>query len=161
MGVPFDDHELIHLNRTRYAHPPDIVSAEVHEHDMLGPLLRICEKLFSERLVFLIRHTPLAGAGNRPQVDPVSLKPDHHLGRCAGDGRTPAAEEIHVGRRVDHPKRAVNLIGLNGYRSMEPLGRHDLEDISGPDILLGLAHGIFILRLCKIGRQDRGTFGFF
>ncbi len=37
------------------AHPAHVVPAQVHEHDMLGPLLGIGEQLLGKRLVLFLR----------------------------------------------------------------------------------------------------------
>ena len=81
------------------------------------------------------------------------LEAHHHLGRSADHGRVAAAQEIHVGRRVDEPERPVDLEGLRRDLPLEPLGRHDLEDVAGLDVLLGLEDRLFVLRLGEVGLE--------
>ena len=50
-------------------------------------------------------------------------------------------EEEHEWGWVDHPERAVDVQRHGAGPGHEPLGRDDLEDVAGPDVLLGPLDG--------------------
>ena len=52
MAVALDREQVTELDAAEPGHPADVVPPEVHQHDVLGPLLRIGEQLGLQRLVF-------------------------------------------------------------------------------------------------------------
>ena len=38
-GIALNDHAVVHLDRTRHADTPEIITLQIDQHDMLGPLL--------------------------------------------------------------------------------------------------------------------------
>ena len=48
------------------------------------------------------------GAGDRVGLDVLPLDADQHLGRRPDDREAAHADEIHVGRRIDVPQRAID-----------------------------------------------------
>src|SRR3990172_733416 len=109
--------------------------------------------MISMSLVFFFRCPAPARARDRPEVDVAPFEPDHPLRRRPGNGRVPASQKIHVGRRVDYAQSPVYLERLDGDPGLKSLRRHNLENIPGPDILFCLEHYLLILRLREIGLE--------
>jgi hypothetical protein len=80
MRVPLDHHKLAHVHAAWIAHPSYIIPAQVDEHNMLGPLFGISEKILLKRLVLVLRRPPAPRARYGPELDPVAFEPHHHLG---------------------------------------------------------------------------------
>ncbi len=53
MGVIFHDHEIIDLDRTALAHPADVVSCKVNEHNMFRTFLFITQQFLLIETIFL------------------------------------------------------------------------------------------------------------
>ena len=96
--VILDDELLDHLHRADLGDPPDIVPAEIEQHQMLGPFLRIGQQFFRQGFVFFCRGTALAGAGEGTQRDVAVAHPDQDF-RTGADDREIAEIEIEQERR--------------------------------------------------------------
>jgi hypothetical protein len=83
--VALDDHALGHLDRADLRHAPDVVPPEVHEHHVLGDLLRVREELGGERRILALDRPAWARSGNRAHGELAVLHARHHLRRCARD----------------------------------------------------------------------------
>src|SRR5512134_481490 len=140
MGIPLDHHQLRNLDAAGLAYAAYVVPSQVHEHDVLCALLWVRDEFGGQRVVFLLARASPPGARNGPEVDTVTLEPDHDLRRSAYDGRVATAKKIHVRRRIDQAKRPVDLVRFDADPGFEPLGRHDLEDVPRLDKFLGLEH---------------------
>ena len=81
MAVAFHRHHVAELHRTVAGDPADVVASEVHEHDVLGPLLGVGHQLGGELLVLLIGLATRPCAGERAQCHPVALHSNHYLRR--------------------------------------------------------------------------------
>ena len=80
--------------------------------------------------------TPWPRAGDGARDDHAVAQPDHGLGRCADDGDLGEAQEVHVRARVEQAQGPVDVVGVGLELEVEPLREHDLEDVTGPDVLL-------------------------
>ena len=108
------------------------------------------KQFLGQRPVLVLGLAAPARAGDGPEIDPVSFEADHDLRRSADHGGAAAAQEVHVGRGIDQAQGPVDLVGLDTDLGLEPLGRHDLEDVACLDVLLGLEHGLFVPGLGEI-----------
>ena len=136
VAVPLDRHHVGQFDTAEFSDSADIVATQIHEHDVLGPLLRIGQQLAFQRLIVFNRLTATARAGKRPIGDHAVLDPAHDLRRRPHENHLRALAIEHERRRVHHPQRPIDVerLGLRGQR--EPLGKHHLEDIAGPDVFL-------------------------
>ena len=87
VAVPLDEHQVLHANAAELADAPDIVAAQVDQHDVLGDLLLVGAQIGLHRAVFhLIR-----AARPRPGDGPILHRPPMHahqqLRRGADDVR--------------------------------------------------------------------------
>ena len=126
------------VTRTRADHgdAADVVAAEIEQHQVLGPLLRIGQQLGGERPVLLRRGAAPAGAGDRPDGHPAVAHADHDLRARADDGEAVEGEVEQEGRGIEPPQRPVERERRQRERHAEALRRHHLEDVAGEDVLL-------------------------
>ena len=147
VGIALDGHELVHLHRAHPGHPADVVASEVHQHDVLGALLRVGQQVLLQLPLFLRVAAPGPGAGDGPKLDVLAGEADEDLRGGADDLEVVQLQEEHVGRRVGEPQGAVDLERLDLRARLQPLGQHHLDDVAGGDVLLALAHhGVELLR---------------
>ena len=98
VGVALDGHELVDLDAADPGDPPEVVSAQVDEHDMLGPLLGVLEELVGQQPVLLFGLPPPSRPGDGPQLGHALLEADHDLRR--------GADEVHILRSSGRTGRA-------------------------------------------------------
>jgi hypothetical protein len=119
--VTLDGHELVHHHGARLADPAEVVSAEVHEHDVLGPLFGVAEEVFFQcRILFLVP-APLPRAGDGFEVHVRTLHPYEHLGGGAHECYVLEPQEEHVRRRVYDAQRPVYIKRVHVEPCREPL----------------------------------------
>ena len=85
VAVALDRHELRHLHAAEAADAPEVVAAEVDEHDVLGPLLLVGEQLALEARRPRGRRAARARARDRARLDAPALDAHEDLGRGADD----------------------------------------------------------------------------
>ena len=103
-------HQLLDLDRARARHPPHVVPPQIHKHNMLRALLRVCQQL---RLQGLVRRgicAPRSRPGERT-VGHFAVGSDatQDLRRARDQDRSAALQINHVRARVDDAKRPVDL----------------------------------------------------
>ena len=103
-----------------------------------------------------------ARAGDRMRLDAPPFDAHQHLRRRPDDRQAAHADEIHVGRRVHVPQRAVDRERIGRDVRLEALRQHRLVDVAGGDVLLDRAHAGFerLARLVRphVGRRARRLF---
>ena len=92
----------------------DVVAPEVDQHHVLGALLLVALQLLGQPQVLFLGPAARPRAGDRVRLDRASLDAHQHLRRRADDRHAAHADEIHVGRRVDVPQRAVDGERIGG-----------------------------------------------
>ena len=88
------------------------------------------------------------GAGPCDGVDchRVPFLAHEEFGGGADDLAVAEVEEVEIGGGVEDPQRAVDLERVDRGLAGQALGEHDLEGVSGRDVLLGPAnHGLELL----------------
>ena len=70
VGVTLQGHQFIHLLGAEGDHPADVVAGEVHEHHVLGPLLRVLAQLGGQAAVVLLAPAAEPGPRDRPADRP-------------------------------------------------------------------------------------------
>ena len=141
MRVLFREHELLDPHRSVLTDTPQIVATQIHQHQMLGPLLLILEQFFFKCLLFCrIAATP-AGTRDGTILKVRSLNTDQHLRRRAGDAHILTLEKEHIGRRIQKTKGSIDVKGIARIVGFKTLGEHHLENVSGRNVFLGLFHG--------------------
>ena len=135
---PLDLHAARDVHRPRAADAREVVSAEVDEHHVLGPVLLGREQPLDVALGRLGR------AGDRAEARAAVLARDEPLGRGADERDPVELEEEEVRRRVDAAKRAVDVERRRRRRPFGALRRHALEDVAGDDVPLHDAHHLLV-----------------
>ena len=109
VAVALDPHQLGHGDAAGTAHPAEVVAPEVHEHQVLGPLLLVREQLLLAPRVFFRggRRADACRPGDAspragPRRGPASP------GDAPATAVAPSLQEEHVGRRVHHAQGAVD-----------------------------------------------------
>mmetsp|Transcript_13345 Transcript_13345/g.56403 ORF Transcript_13345/g.56403 Transcript_13345/m.56403 type:complete len:538 (-) Transcript_13345:220-1833(-) len=140
--VPLNLHQLFHLDGSSLADPPDVVAAQVHQHDVLGLLLLIREEVHLQRGVLLLGLTPHPSTRQRSVHDgPLLIRAAQNLGRRRHQDAAPRLQIDHVRARVHHPQRAVHVERVRVGAPLEPVRQHELEDVASLDVLFGVRHG--------------------
>jgi hypothetical protein len=103
LAVALDEELVGDLDRPDLGDAPDIVAAEVEQHQVLGAFLRIGEQFFLQRLVFVRGRAAPAGAGNGADGDDTVARLDQDLGARSGDREGAKIEKEQIRRRVDAP----------------------------------------------------------
>jgi len=141
VAVVLDLHQLGHLHGAEAADATEVVASEVHEHEVLGPLLLVGQEIARDRVVA----TPVVARPrprDRPRLDFRPSDPDEHLRGRAGDREVAVLEEVHVGGRVHHPQPAVDRERVDPTVDGVLTGENDLEDVARRDVLLGGKDGL-------------------
>ena len=81
MAVIFENEAVGHLDRADLGDAADIVAAEIEQHQMLGALLGIGEKLLGQGAVLGRRLAAPPRAGDRPDGHLAVAHPDQDFGR--------------------------------------------------------------------------------
>ena len=137
VAVALEGHELVDLLGAVVDDPPDVVAGQVHQHDMLGPLLRVLHQLRRQLPVVLVGPAPEAGPGDGPGYDPPVDELHHRLRRGTDHAQLGVAQEVHVRAGVDLAQRPVQVEGVGVEVQLEALRQHHLEDVAGQDVLFG------------------------
>ena len=149
---PFHVHQLGDVNRSGDADPADVVSAQVHQHDVLGPLFFAVLQFSLKSVVLLWGFAPGAGSSYRMRCGDTILNLYHCFDGRADDLESVQVKVVHVRRWVDAAQGPVHLervsLGLPG----EPLGVDYLDNVPGIDVLNTLFHYIVVLVFGEVGR---------
>jgi hypothetical protein len=151
--VRLDGHQLVDGDRAVLAHAPEVVAAEIDEHDVLGTFLRILEQLLCAAPVLLIGAAARIRAGDWSRLDATLGDLDQRLRGGPRDLEVAEVEEVHVGGGVDHAQAAVDRERLDRRRRREALRGHDLERVSRVDVLDDPSHHGLELLAGDVGRE--------
>ena len=157
MAVALDREFLRHLDRTHLRDPPDIVAAEIEQHQMLGAFLLVGQKLRREALVLGLRLAAPACSGDRPDGD-FAVAHAHQDFRARTDDLERAEIEVaKKRRRIDPPQRPVERKGGQREGRRKALREDNLKNIARADIILGALDHLeeALLRRVRAGRFRR------
>ena len=91
VGILFNRHELINVDRPIVADSSEIIASEVHQHDVFRPFFLINPEGINQGMIFKRRATARSRAGNGAHVHVVAGEPDQsfrrrgHQGKVLGD----------------------------------------------------------------------------
>ena len=115
--------------------PTQIVSLQVHDHDMLGALLGIVTQVANDARIILYRHPARAGPLDRAGRDPIPL---HQQEPFRGVGQHMEGTTVKVrpeGRGEAGPKAPVEGPGVAQKVSGEALRDVGLINVTRRDVL--------------------------
>ena len=104
VGEPLRLEEALDLDRSGDAHAREVVAAEVDEHDVLRPLLRVALELLGEDAVLAVVGAPWPRARDRVRREAVTLDPQEELRAGTDDLERGRPDEEQVRTRVDAPE---------------------------------------------------------
>ena len=161
MAVILDLVIRFHPHRPRFRYAADIVAAKVQQHQVLGAFLDVSHEIGRVRRVFFLCRAALARSGDRTDGDDVVPQADKNFRAGPDNGKFIKIEEEQEGRGVQPPKAAIEIDRRQVERDRETLREHHLENIAGPDVILGrIDHGqeipLFHVR-ARVGK-GRGAF---
>src|SRR3990172_595152 len=108
MGATLHVHQFAHLNTPRLTDPPDVVAAQVDQHNMLRTLFFISLKLLLQPNVFFRGFAPGTGAGKGSGGDRTIFHTHQNL------RGSPDNEELASKVKVKHIRGGV-------YRAQRPV----------------------------------------
>ena len=165
--VSLDAHQVGTVTLPVRATRPTSFAAQVHQHDVLGPLLGVGQQAprpAARSSSSVPPRRSRAGDGPRGRS---GLPP---AGRASRASRptifsSPKPQIIHVRRGIDDPQGAVHIEGVGPGPQREPLRQNNLDDVARLDVLLGPpdggaksrpGEGGFRLFRCGSPRRPRG-----
>ena len=150
--VALDDRVIRHLDATWDADSAEVITSEVDQHQMFGAFFGVGQEFDFESAIGGFICSARAGAGNRTNFAATSRQADVDFGRGADDVETSAGfHDEHVGRRVDVTQDAVEVERVAFEGDVGPSRKHDLDAITGADIVLDLKDGGFEAGLIDVG----------
>ncbi len=150
MRVALDVHQRFDFDRAALGHPPDVVPAQVHEHNVLGPFLLIGQQAPLQLLILFGGGATAARAGNRTYRDESVFAPHQNFWRRPHQFNPCNPQIVHIRRRIDDAERAVQLERSRMELGFPALREHALKNISRFDVFLCLADHLFKVGLAHI-----------
>ena len=100
VGVALHIHQVLHFNRSIFAHPAQIVAAKIDQHDVLGAFLFVVAHLLFEAQVFGLVAPARMRACDGPIFQLAASHTHQHFGRRAEDLRLSHPQEIKIWRGI-------------------------------------------------------------
>ena len=157
--VALDGEALGDLHAATRGDAADIVAAKVEQHQVFGALLWVRDQALGVGLIRLGCGAARKGSGDRANGDDAVAHADEDFGARSRDLEAAEVHVEHEGRRVEAAQRAIERERRALERRRETLAGHDLEDVTGVDVALGLLDHFEIARLggvgCEVDFLDR------
>ncbi|KAI3481242.1 hypothetical protein L1887_56458 [Cichorium endivia] len=156
-----DVHERLHLRSRGIAYAVDVVTRQIHQHDMLGLVLDRTRQLRCKLRILFVASPALHRTRNRVHRHLARLDLAQRFRRGSHQLAVAAVDVEHVGRRVDLAKMSVAVECVQRGPARESLRGHRLDDIALDNVLAqrrdkalvsGLAHVRHGLLARKNGR---------
>ena len=152
----FAFHVLGGFHRTRFANAAQVVTGQVHEHQVFGAFLRVALQVLHQGFIFGIVLAAAAGACNRVNGRNAFTHTHEAFGRGTDKLMRTVIEEEHVRRRVYRAEAAVNVKCFDIACKLDAAGRYGLHDVACDDVLLqgfDLFH-VFLAGLFQVGHRN-------
>ena len=135
--VALDVHEVLHVDAPGHGRAPQVVTPQVHEHEVLGAFLWVGEQLVCGGAVLRGGSAAAARAGDGAEGAAALFQAHERLGRGTDEREVAVAEEEGVGRGVHRAQGAVELERLGAAVGLEALGEHHLDAFAVADGAFG------------------------
>ena len=99
-----------------------VVAAEVHQHDVLGPFLGVRLQLADQDAVLCLVGAARPGAGDGSRHHVVAVDRDERLGARAAEGEVVEGDEVHVRAGVHGAQAAIDGEGRHAHRARRSAG---------------------------------------
>ena len=152
----FAFHVLGGFHRTGFADAAEVVTGQVHEHQVFGAFLRVALQVLHQGFIFGIVLAAAAGTGNRVNRRNAFTHAHEAFGRCTDKLMRTVIEEEHVRRRVHRAEPAVNIQRRDVACKLDAARRHGLHDVAGNNVLLqgGDFFHVFLAGLFQVGHRN-------
>ncbi len=138
--------------------PADVVAAQVHQHDVLGPLLGVGEQFVGQGPVFLLAPAAATGPGQGADRHDPLLDPHEDLRRAADQGEIAERQVEQERAGIDDAQHPVDVERVGAGLDLEPLAGHDLEDVARLDVFLAVADDLLVPLAGEVGpERQRGA----
>ncbi len=140
MGIALHLHVAFQTDAARPGHAAQVVAAQIHQHDMLGPLLGVVAQFGGQTgiLQLIPAPPPRARYGRKPQAS--FLTTDHDLRRGTEQGQIREAHVKHVGRSVEAAHAPVKFKRIAGKGRGKAYRGHYLDGLALAQHFLDLFH---------------------
>ncbi len=155
MRVPLHDHQLGHGHGAILGDAADIVAPQIQKHAVLCELLFVMQQVIRQSAFFVRRSTSRSCPRNGSNGDSRVLYPHEHLRGRAHEAHPVELQKIQIGRGIQAAQSPVDVEGSRPQSDAESLAEHNLEGISGPDILTDPLHPLLVL-LPRRSTLERG-----
>ena len=163
VGIAFDGMKAFHLHGSKAGDFSQVVAAQIHQHVVFGDFLGVDEKIRFQSFVFFLGLSSGTGSGKGKGMEHAIFQFYQRLRGRAGDFHVGSGKIEHVRGRVHGPQDPVGIEQASLKRRAEPVGQHNLENVSLIDVLLCFFHHSAISVPVKEGRHlaQQPTGGFF
>src|SRR5262249_38572177 len=129
-----DREELWDVHAPHLADAAEIVAHEVHDHQVLGAVLRRAGEQRTLAAILLGVRGAWPRALDRAALHPaLGTDAQEALGRAAGGGRVGERDQAGEGRRVPRAERSGEREGARREWRLEPAGEAGLVHVAGGD----------------------------
>ena len=158
VAVEFDEMAVGDRDRSPGGNAPDIVAAQIEQHEMFGQFLGIGEQAGLVGLILRRIGTARAGAGDRANGHLAIARAHQDFGRGTDQCEIGQVEIIEEGGGVHPAQRAIEVERRQRERRGKALRQHHLKDITGCDIILCRVHHHAIIAPARaaVRRRARG-----
>src|SRR5450755_345153 len=155
--VRFHVHELRHMYGAHRADPPQIVSQQVHDHQVLGTAFLVFRQGTPQKLVFSRSKGAGARALNRLRFDDgAAIDFEESLRRGAGDGQLGEFKKRRVRRGISKPQPLVVFESVNGGSGGHLIGETNLIRFT---LSYRMERAVDVVEILALGVDGRETNG--
>ena len=135
-GVWFDDHQLGHVHAAEFADPAEVVSHQVDDHHVFGPVFDGREQFLIDGFVVGRCLAAAARPLDRPALGhTIRAQADIALGR--GRDHVPSGKFRNDAKGAgDAPQFLIQIPRVADQLGLEPMRQANLENVAGEDVLL-------------------------
>jgi hypothetical protein len=151
--VAFQAAELAHPDAVRAADAGEVIAEQVHNHDVLGPVLLALQQLVPREQVRLGQRGAAAGSLDGAGFHLPVADAEEPFRRGADNLLVTQIEVGPEGRRVPIPQAQIEVQRTAARRIEEPLGEVDLEDVAGMDVFDGSLDGLDVALFREVAEE--------
>ena len=156
-GVILHRQQLGHLHGADARNPAQVVAHQIHDHQVLGPVLLAGGQLAAQAAVLFGGGAAGAGALDGAALgQAVGVQAQEALGRGADHLEPGKLQPRGEGRRVDGAQPPVQVPGPVRQRGLQLVSQAHLEHVAGQDVLPAALHRGAVAGRIEVGRGAAG-----
>ena len=137
VGVFFDEHQIVHPNRSVFADSSQVVPSQIDEHQMLRTLLFVLDQFLLKPFFLFQVLASATGPGDRSVFKIPSLDLHQHLRRGSRHMQVAPFQVEHVGRGIDITQSSVDIERRSRKIGLKLLREDHLKNITGTNVFFG------------------------